>query len=240
MIAHLEVLTPEQCALVRAEVHRLRDHWTGRGGDRPTFFTLGAASYIDASVPEGEGTPYASLAAARNPLLRTRFDWLYALVMYALSRHLRAPVALADGVALPGFHIWEYPEIITTPTASVHFDLQYELLGANLAPGTDVTRPISFTLPVQLPRAGGGLNVWAVAYDRFAAFVQRTRAPVAPADVATLVDPVHCAYTPGVLALHSGHTLHQIAPVAESFPGDERLTLQGHGLLCNGVWRLYW
>jgi hypothetical protein len=42
------------------------------------------------------------------------------------------------------------------------------------------------------------------------------------------------------MMLHSGHILHQIAPVAETDPEDERITLQGHGLYCAGTWFLYW
>jgi hypothetical protein len=47
-------------------------------------------------------------------------------------------------------------------------------------------------------------------------------------------------YTPGVLMLHSGHTLHQIAAVDQVYPDDERITLQGHGLYCDGAWTIYW
>ena len=47
-------------------------------------------------------------------------------------------------------------------------------------------------------------------------------------------------YTPGVLMLHSGHTLHQIAAVDQAYPDDERITLQGHGLYCDGAWTIYW
>ena len=47
-------------------------------------------------------------------------------------------------------------------------------------------------------------------------------------------------YTPGVLMLHSGHTLHQIAAVDKAYPDDERITLQAHGLHCDGGWTIYW
>lgn len=47
-------------------------------------------------------------------------------------------------------------------------------------------------------------------------------------------------YESGEMVIHSGHTLHQVAPSPRVDPDDERLTLQGHG-----VWRdrrrlLYW
>jgi len=34
--------------------------------------------------------------------------------------------------------------------------------------------------------------------------------------------------------------LHQIAPAKDMKPNDERITLQGHGLICDGILRVYW
>ena len=47
-------------------------------------------------------------------------------------------------------------------------------------------------------------------------------------------------YRIGGLVLHSGHKVHQIAPANDGQRGDERITLQGHGIRCGGVWNLYW
>jgi hypothetical protein len=35
-------------------------------------------------------------------------------------------------------------------------------------------------------------------------------------------------------------TLCQIAAVDRAYPDDERITLQGHGLYCDGAWTIYW
>jgi hypothetical protein len=42
------------------------------------------------------------------------------------------------------------------------------------------------------------------------------------------------------MAVHSGRLLHQAAPGRDLAPGDERITVQGHGVLAGGVWELYW
>jgi hypothetical protein len=173
-------------------------------------------------------------------VLRDGFTWLYARVADFLGRRLRAPVGFADGLGLPGFHIWLTPAIFVTPDASVHFDLQYLRTWPEDAPGVDFTRPLSFTLPIRLPRRGGGLNVWDVTYERYRRFVGRLEAPMQPMDVTVLLERMRHPYSPGAIALHSGHLMHQIGEIDEVAPGDERITLQGHALLQRGEWKLYW
>ena len=146
----------------------------------------------------------------------------------------------AEPLALPGFHIWESAGIFTKPEASVHFDLQY-LRHWTAELGTpDVSHPLSFTLALRLPRRGGGLNVWDVSYERFIAFRDRIGGHVQPADIATLLPPIRHPYVVGGLSLHSGHQLHQIGEIDHVDPDDERITLQGHALFVDGLWKLYW
>ncbi|MCP5507982.1 MAG: hypothetical protein H7A37_06755 [Chlamydiales bacterium] len=53
--------------------------------------------------------------------------------------------------------------------------------------------------------------------------------------------PVHyLPYEEGKILIHDGLTLHQIAPAEKMQPDDERITLQGHALFCDGAWRLHW
>ena len=47
-------------------------------------------------------------------------------------------------------------------------------------------------------------------------------------------------YTPGHLAVHSGHQLHQMAPAHDPQPTDERITMQAHALPVDGQWVIYW
>ena len=42
------------------------------------------------------------------------------------------------------------------------------------------------------------------------------------------------------MVVHSGHVLHQIAPISVVGGDDRRITLQGHGMWASGAWRLYW
>lgn len=236
MITSFELLGAAECAQVESQIKELRRWWIPRGTDAASsdFFTLGAASYLDSPAV------YRGRAAELNRVLRDRFDWLHTRVAEFLSARLRAPVSFAEGLALPGFHIWLAPAIFVTPSASVHFDLQYLRAWPSDTPGLDTSRPLSFTLPIRMPRRGAWLNVWDVTYERYRRFLDRVPGRVTAADLTVLLDRMRFPYTLGALAMHSGHVLHQIGEIDEVAPDDERITLQGHGVFQHGEWKLYW
>jgi len=86
-----------------------------------------------------------------------------------------------------------------------------------------------------LPSGGGGLNTWDISKTEVAV---RSREKFR--DVLRDRPMVYHPYKRGSMAVHSGHLLHQAAPGRNLTPSDERITVQGHGLLVNGVWELYW
>jgi hypothetical protein len=101
-------------------------------------------------------------------------------------------------------------------------------------PGIDFREAISITLPIRLPASGAGLRVWDLSLFEIQSRSRdeaRALARAAPSHVHT--------YRAGELVCHRGHLLHQVAPWP-SRPGDERITLQGHGLHYDGAWHLYW
>ena len=238
MFDTISLLSSQECESVRRAVLALRPRWITRGSPEHPFHTLGAASYIDAS-PAPAAPRYAEVAVETNPLLRAHFPWLYARVMYRLSVYLQAEVRTAAELALPGFHIWEGLNVPTGPL-SVHFDLQYLSIPWPEVRRADRSRPLSFTLPIALPSQGGGLNSWDLSYEAHAAD-QREAGRLTPVHemIKDRTRTFH-PYAEGVLTLHSGHTLHQIAAVERAFADDLRITLQGHGLYCDGAWTIYW
>jgi hypothetical protein len=133
-------------------------------------------------------------------------------------------------LAMPGFHIWVGLGIPRRPGASIHFDLQYQRLLAR-PQYANATGTVSFTLPIKLPAAGSSLRVWpGCTY---------------PDDVPRLAavrqtDPEVVPYHLGGAVVHSGHVLHQIGATPSVQPDDLRITLQGHGLVVDGVLVLYW
>lgn len=229
-IHDIDLLSAAECDQVRLSVLALRPHWVHRIPDLP-FYSLGAVSYMDAV---GDAPSYARRARADNRLLRTHFSWLYERVAAALGQALGAPACYVEPLALPGFHIHLFDRAFEHPIAPIHFDLQYRFHDWR-ATDADLDHPISFTLAVSLPQHGGGLNTWDVSLAE-----RRLRASETPEELAKGCERLFHAYQLGHMALHSGHLLHQIAPGTNLQPQDERITLQGHGVYAQGMWRLYW
>jgi hypothetical protein len=95
---------------------------------------------------------------------------------------------------------------------------------------------LSFTLALSLPASGGGLSWWELdeaAVLNMSGEELKRRVQEQP--------PRFHPYQVGSLALHSGHTLHQVAPSKTMLKGESRITLQGHALLgTDGAYHYYW
>lgn len=232
MLSEHDFLSPEDCKRDTRIVHSLREYWVNRAGSFLPFFTLGAVSYLDA--PKNDPTRYLQAAQKYNPILMSHFPQLYETLKDTLSDILHMPVSFANDIGLPGFHIFLSSKCFESPIASVHFDVQYEALKWDDYDKVDFDHPISFTCPIVLPSSGAGLNYWDIgeeakdmeqdAFEKLKASKEQHFFP----------------YKLGKLILHKGLTLHQIAPCVDMKPDDERITLQGHGLVCDGIMRLYW
>ena len=170
-------------------------------------------------------------------MLHREFGDLYAALRTALEAHLGVPVAYTDVFALPGFHIFMGDAIASAARAPVHFDGQYQYLPWETP--LDLVPPISFTLPISLPAAGGGLDLWNLTpHD-----VRRASDMGMDTDVNRIKDRKHKTFHPyalGVMALHSGLLLHRIGDVGPMSVLDQRITLQGHGVRVGGTWILHW
>ncbi len=230
VLHNIALLSNAECDSVHQAVKALRPHWTHRHPVLPVY-ALGAASYLDVV---GDEPPYAQRARDGNRLLRLHFAWLYERVAAALAQALGEPACYVERLALPGFHIYLFDKAFEQPIAPIHFDLQYRFHDWS-ATDADLDHPISFTLPIALPQHGGGLNTWDISLAE-----RRQRASETPQELAQSCPRIFHAYQRGHMALHSGHLLHQIAPGTDLQPQDERITLQGHGLYAQGMWRLYW
>jgi hypothetical protein len=235
LVDRIPVLTPEEAQRAVEDVHASRAHWTVRNaGTEVEFHTLGAASYLDAAGRQFDR--YQASARRSNPVLTERFGWLHERLRAALASAMATPVRFDDRLARPGFHIYLYDAARPAQQASVHFDLQYELIDWARFGTPDDDAPLSLTLALALPRSGGGLLVWNLNRGELVRMDEATRtAHMRVNRQATL----H-AYTVGAVALHSGHQLHQIAPTPDPQPGDERITMQAHARRVDGEWILYW
>jgi hypothetical protein len=230
-ISSLSVLTLSECQEIRSLVYALKEFWLKRNSFVP-FYTLGAASYIDAAQNQQD---YYRKAQQYNPILRDRLKWLYKRLAETLAQFLKAPTSYHHSLALPGFHVYLACKLFEQPIASIHSDLQYKLVNWESPEQTDFTKPISFTLAISLPKFGGGLNIWEVHSQEIL--------ELPGSEIKQLIKSRAKRFYPyqvGQLIIHSGHTIHQAAPGKNIQADDERITLQGHGIFSQGSWQLYW
>lgn len=232
MLTLNECLSEEESKKVLDIVHSLENQWEPRMGKEVPFYTLGAATYFDAA--EHGKAFYKKKAEKTNPLLLENFSFLYNRLQEVLEKITGKKVLYEKQLALPGFHIFQYYELFKKPLASIHFDLQFLHFDWNYKK-VDYDHPLSFTLPISLPRCGGGLNYWELYYNdckelpdwEMEKLKKNTKMQYLP-------------YQVGKILVHEGFLLHQIAPTKEMQPNDERITLQGHGLICDDILRVYW
>lgn len=237
------------CAAVCREIYAQRPRWTARRfNGKPPFYTLGHAAYADLDFAKTPLEEYLAGAGSVWTWAGVAVRTLLERVRAAVADHLGAAAEFAQALPAPGFHIFIGAAIPRTDCAqragdcaSSHFDLQYRYVPwQRWYADADTASTISFTLPLRLPHAGGGLTVW----DELD--LERLRDELARGTFADVASAAHVSpsrtipYEVGSLVLHSGHVLHQIAGVRSASVTDERITLQGHGIYAGGAWRLYW
>jgi hypothetical protein len=219
----IEFLSREECARIFAEVISLRDKWKAFPnplGVKPLFY-LGAAKYIE------QHSNYKEHASEMNGILQQRFGDIYDKLICFFQKELGTPVRLSDNGGYPGFHIFVRHWMSKQPIAALHFDKN------STKPLTWGDKPVdgffSFTLPIRVPTKGAGLYV----FDETAADIPSHLKPLL-----RFRNKAKVSYTEGTIVIHDGLTYHMIAP-SDIEEGEYRMTMQGHGLLIDGSWLLY-
>jgi hypothetical protein len=225
----IPIFSESECAQIREKVHELRHLWISRNTLVP-FYTLGAASYLDGVFL----TVYLDLAKKFNNILKEEFSWMYTRLFEVLENHLQAPIVHAERFAVPGFHVLLSHRAFEGSFAAFHFDLQYDFLYRNNA-SADLSRPFSFTVAIAIPKSGASMTVCELQHSEV-----KDLPPAAVMEISKERKQNLVAYKTGTMVTHSGHFLHKLSPIPDIQPTDERITLQGHAICCDGKWQIYW
>jgi hypothetical protein len=246
------------CAAACREIYAQRPLWRPwRLNGEPTFYTLGAVSYLDLRFRLRSVDEYLSEAGSLWQWAGEAVRTIFERVRCGLEHHLGRPVEYPAALPTPGFHIFIGAAIPKTDCSrnvsdctSSHFDLQYdEIPWDRWYHHVDFEDAISLTLALKLPAAGGGLTFWeSITLERVRAASARLGfsdiyqgyGKLDIPSVAHSTPGSTLPYTVGSLVLHSSHVLHQMAGIPKVSATDERITLQGHGVLADGAWRLFW
>ncbi|SMO86680.1 hypothetical protein [Gracilimonas mengyeensis] len=231
MIETHPLLTEKEISRIKSIVDNFENDWVERSDG---FYTLGASSYLDAATESYE--KYQQKADAINTKLREQLGFLYKKVEKDLEDHMGQKVTVTKKFAVPGFHIWLENGLPRIPGPTYHFDVQHLSIPWNgketTIEETNRDEMFTFTLPIELPKAGGGLDIWDIDHSE-----------IANQEVEDLIPRrkrYFCTYKLGKMVIHSGLKLHRVAVTSPIYEGDRRITLQGHGRLIDGQWVLYW
>jgi hypothetical protein len=228
VVSQHEVLRLQECETTRDRVFALREHWTERS-EAGSFFTLGAAAYLDAPAHRDI---YIRAAQASNPVLRGSFEWLYERMRRGFEELLGQPVSYDDECALPGFHIFVFQggdQSQDKPAGRAHFDLQW----LHAIPGCRPEETLSFTLPIEEPSGGSSMEIWPAHYTT-------VKIDFNALQYAATYPSRALRYSRGQMVVHDGLLLHAIGCASISAPKGHRITLQGHGIKVSDRWKLYW
>jgi hypothetical protein len=223
-----EVFRLQDCKVVRDQVLNLRQYWKTRS-EVGSFFTLGAASYLDAVERRDV---YLEEAHKFNSMLRSNFDWLYERIRKGFEGVLGQPVSYDSECALPGFHIFVHEgadQSNDRPSSRAHFDMQW----IHAMPGRRPEETLSFTLPIEEPMGGSSLEIWPIHADAIQPGLDiRKYAANRPSQT--------LRYERGRMVVHDGLLLHAIGCASIATPKGYRITFQGHGAKVSGSWKFYW
>lgn len=232
VLLRVSLFDVDECADFAARVQRMRRLWSRRHPEAGSF-TLGAASYLD--VPETGMHGYLTATVRTRNRLASTFGDLYARVQAELTRHLGIPIRYHPQLALPGFHIFETNAHTAALTPKIHFDLQHEYFDWADPEALADGRRLSFTVPIALPAAGGGLYVWPLTSQDLDGLDDAARKSRVVETEREVVE-----YRLGEMVAHSGDQLHQIVADRPAGVTEVRLTFQGHAIQDGDQWWLYW
>jgi hypothetical protein len=258
-IGFIDTLNIYELDKVSQLIDLFRDYWVPRGIYCPghgfvvdpnkmiDFYTIGAVTYIDGYNP----SQYYNYAHQVNPTLKQYFGWMYDIVLKKLSNELESPCELINDLAHPGFHVFgakpgnnEYLNTKSTlelPHATIHVDLQQETHKEiwDQFNKVDLENPLTFTLAIELPINGGGLNTWNSDETKQYEYDNDYTKKLKSFDYKEYGEPTVVQYYEGKMFYFIGELLHQMGPGHNLYHGDRRITLQGHGIKCDDIWRIY-
>jgi hypothetical protein len=221
---------------IRDRLHELRPLWVPRSTSHnpPLFYTFGRTAALDAFEEKDAQADYYDLLPASNAALRDHFGDVLARVQNCLQEIVEEPVWLYERLAHPGFLLL-FGEALGKKLSPPHFDMQYRSLRWHGR--CDDWNAVSFTLPVAVPRRGAALETWEISGEEYWNASQATG--IALEDYIGDRSPRVERYRLGEMLVHHGVYLHRIARIEETFPDDERITLQGFAARIDGNWFMH-
>lgn len=235
-----------------AVVDMLEARWVQPRG--VNFFTLGTSSWGEYSPGDHRAwREYGNLdfanahgrrALMTNELLSKHLGKFYLKMFKALSDHFDVPVFSPPEVNVPGFHIWISLDLSPKEIkyGSIHRDATH--IWAEF-PFAHTTEQITFTIMLEEPEKGSSMYYWddkvvSKTIGGHAFGMSNRFRSISKSMRERLIRTVKTFdYKIGELVIHDGQTIHQMANMVDTTPKDRRISLQGHGVLTDKGYIVY-
>ncbi|EOD69164.1 hypothetical protein [Amycolatopsis vancoresmycina] len=219
----VELFTPGEVAEVAAAVAAVPAGLRHGAREVPSLSTIGEAFYLNRERPGY----YAACARAENRLLYRHFRLVHERVAVFFEQRYGMPVVYAEDLAVPGFHLFEFPEPGEYPGGGWHVDSLETQVPSLVARRAAITAVVNFTVPFVLPDGGSGLDLEADV-------------PGAPPGRRGGGEPVTVPYRAGTMVFTETELWHRISGSRCRKPGQRRVTHQGHGVRLGDRWLFFW
>lgn len=167
---------------------------------------------------------YAARARAENRLLYRHFRLVHDRVAAFFEHRYGLPVVYAEELAVPGFHVFEFPSPGSYEGGGWHVDALETQVPSLVARRPAITAVVNFTVPFTLPDGGTGMDLEADA------------APGRRGGG----EPITVPYRTGTMVFTETELWHRISGSRCLSAGQRRVTYQGHGVRLDGRWILFW
>ena len=257
----VDVLTQEECLENVSIIDSLSKEWTRRDVGVHHYYTFGVAAHLDIEPFDSVSDETFNLIKHKNIILRNNLSDLYEKVVGVISNELGKAELVSDEGPIPGFYIHgeAKPNNIIRESlpamggkTKIHKDGHFKALdhiwSKYKEAGSDI---IGFTLPIEVPEAGAAFLLWdqpdlgyhnnKAMSDIYSSYDYKEN----PDNINILnnfiVDPVPktIEHIPGRMVIQKGNQWHATGFSTAPLTTDRRITLQGFGIQCDGVWRLF-
>ena len=239
-ILETKIFSKKECKEIVNTLVKKQDKWENRSPSGNFFMSYGALTYLDATKgvandPEYDkfrntdrSTPniYEKKAKYFNDIMIKDFAWMYDKIKAYYEERFEKPITFKH--ALPGFHIFQTAEQLNHDyvknLATIHIDqpqTSHKWKNGMLSAS-------SFTIAVDLPKCGAGLNVWqdeSVFNNINSVFFYEMSKEN---QLAIIKNAEYFPYKLGYIYEQSGLTRHQITCHGDVMKGERRITVQGH------------
>jgi hypothetical protein len=222
----VELFTPAEAAGISAAADSVpaglrHQRWGARGG--AGMATIGEPVYVNRDRLDY----YRASARAESRLLYRHFRLAHERVATYFEHRYALPVVYAEELAVPGFHIFDYDGPGEYEGGSWHVDALETQVPYLIARRADITAVVNFTVPVQLPDGGSGMDLEADA-------------PGAARGRRGGGQAITVPYRTGTMVFTESEVWHRIGRSVCLSPRQRRVTYQGHGVRLDGCWILFW